>query len=122
MLRIVTLVLANGPGLPMGSAEYRYELGVQLDAGSRLNPEQWYADPNPWPATPHWPGEAPRTGTVQHDKEAGWSLHFDPRPELAGDASVHGVIRTTPSMRPGEYLTILEPDMAEYAYRIVQVA
>lgn len=121
-MRNVSLVLASAPGFPMGSAEHRYELRLQLDPASRLNAELWYNDPEKWPVTRYWPGCPPREGTVQHDQEGGWSLHFDPRPELPGDPSLHCPIRTTPFMRPGEYLTVLEPDMKEYSYRIVSVA
>jgi hypothetical protein len=120
-MRRVMLVLASGPGFPMGSPDHRYDVMLQLDGASRLNPELWYHDKNPWPVIRYWPGAAPREGTVQHDKEGGWSLHFDPRPGLRQDPPLHCPIRTTPFMRPGEYLTILEPDNQEYGYRIVSV-
>ena len=120
-MRKVSLVLASGPGFPLGSADHRYELMLRLDPASRLNAELWYADPAPWPVQRCWPGEEPRPGTVQHDEETGWSLHFDPRPELAGDPSLHCRLLTTPFLRPGEYITLQEPDGGEYGYRIVQV-
>ncbi len=121
-MRTVSLVLASGPGFPLGSAEHRYEVTLELDPASRLNAELWYADPQVWPALRCWPHEPPRQGTVQYDQESGWSLHFGSRPEVPQDPSLHCPIRTTPFMRPGEYLTIQEPDGVEYGYRIVQVA
>lgn len=120
-MRSVSLVLASGPGFPQGSPEHRYELSVRLDATSHMSPEHWQADGKTWPATRLWPGEAPRRGTLVHDPEGGWALHFEARPDLPGDHLLHCPIRSIPFMRPGEYLTILEPDGVEYAYRIVNV-
>ena len=120
-MRTVSLVLASGPGFPSGSADHRYEVTLELDPASRLNAELWYADPQDWPVLRFWPQEEMRRGTVQHDQEGGWSLHFDRRPELPQDVPLHCPIRTTPFLRPGEYLTIQEPDGVEYGYRIVQV-
>ena len=122
VMRQVSLVLASGPGFPHGSPEHRYEVSLDLDANSRMNAELWYADPRPWPAQRCWPGEPPRHGTVQHDEEAGWSLHFPARAEVPGDASLHCRILTTPFLRPGEYITLREPDGVDHGYRIVQVA
>jgi len=115
----VTLVMAAGPGFPGGSPEHRYELEVLLDPAGHLDPAAWLADPNPWPARRHWPGEPTREGDVQHDPETGWSLRFFPAPGEAGDAPLHEVIRGAALMRPGEYLSIREPDGVEYSYRIV---
>ena len=119
----VTLVLASGPGFPNGDPDCRYEIEVTLDGTGRLDPEAWYADPNPWPARRHWRGEWPRDGDVQLDEETGaWSLRFFPKPGEAGEAPPYEVIRTNVPMRPGEYLTIREPDGREYGFRIVSTA
>ena len=120
-MRKVSLVLASGPGFPEGSAAHRYEVSLLLAGDGRLSDQLWYDDPAPWPAQRCWPGEASREGSVQHDKEAGWSLHFDARPDIPGDRSLHCPLRTTPFIRPGEYITLLEPDGQEYGYRIVNV-
>jgi hypothetical protein len=120
-MRSVTLVLASGPGFPLGSPDRRYEVTLELDSSSRLNSDLWYNDTNPWPVTRYWPGQPPRLGTLQYDREGGWSLHFDPRRDIPQDPPLHCPIRTTPFIRPGEYITILEPDRQEYGYRIVSV-
>jgi hypothetical protein len=58
---------------------------------------------------------------VQHDQEGGWSLHFDARPDLPDDHALHCPLLSAPNMRPGEYVTVQEPDGVEFAYRIVNV-
>jgi hypothetical protein len=119
----VTLVLASGPGFPNGDPENRYEIEVTLDSTGHLDREAWFADPNPWPARRHWRDEWPRDGDVQLDEETGaWSLRFFPKPGEAGEAPPHELIRTNVPMRPGEYVTIREPDGREYAFRIVSTS
>ena len=119
----VTLVLASGPGFPNGDPDCRYEIDVALDSTGRLDPEAWFADPNPWPARRHWRDQWPRDGDVQLDDETGaWSLRFFPKPGEAGEAPPYEVIRTNVPMRPGEYVTVREPDGTEFAFRIVSTA
>jgi hypothetical protein len=93
---------------------------VTLDGAGRLDPEAWFADPKPWPARRHWRNEWPRDGDVQLDEETGiWALRFFPKPGEASEAPPYEIVRTNVPMRPGEYLTIREPDGREYAFRIV---
>ncbi len=120
-MRKVTMVLASGPGFPEGSPERRYDLEVSLEAGGVLDPARWQSDPEPWRATRLWPGEAPRRGDVQWDDDTGWWVRFFPGEDSAPDAPVHGVLRPAGSLRPGDYVTIVEPDGQEYGYRIVSV-
>jgi hypothetical protein len=112
---LVTLVMASGPGFPAGSPVHRYEMEVALDSAA------WRADPNPWPARRIWPDGPPRQGDVQFDPEAGWSLSFQPLVGEAADAAPQVLIRHATQFRPGEYVTISEPDGREYGFRIVSV-
>jgi hypothetical protein len=125
----VTLALAHGPGFPDGSPEHRYELRVILDSRGCLDPKAWLADPEPWPTRRTAPGGAVQRGDVQHDPDHGWYVTFVPSGDGGGggggggdpDAPVHHVLHATGPMRPGEYLTITEPDGRDYEYRIVGV-
>jgi hypothetical protein len=119
----VELVLATGPGFPQGSPAHRYTLEVGLTPGGLLDEAAWWADPALWPAERNWPGDQ-RGGTVQLDAETGWSLQIDAGPGPVADAHnapLHAVIRNVGQLRPGEYVTIREPDGIEYAYRVVHV-
>lgn len=118
----ITLVLAWGPGLPEGGPDHRYEMRVALDAQGALDRAAWQADPDPWPVRRAWPGEAERAGEVLLDPDAGWTLRFSRPDQPDADAPLHDVTRAPESLRPGAYLTIREPDGAEYGYRIVGVA
>ena len=118
---LVTLVMANGPGFPQGSADHRYELDVTLTPGGHLDPAAWRADPKVWPATRSWPGSPPRPGDVQWDDDTGWFLSFAQANGEAAAEPLHALIRNAGQLRPGEYLTIREPDGTEYGYRVVSV-
>ena len=118
----VTLVLASGPGRPEGDPEMRYELDVALDPAGHLDPAAWLADPAPWPARRYWPGQGERRGEVLHDPDGGWTLRFFRTESQAPDAPISDVVGVASLMRPGEYVTIKEPDGQAYDYRIVNVA
>jgi hypothetical protein len=118
---LVTLVMASGPGFPAGSPAHRYEIEVALNGMRQLDGAAWRADPNPWPARRIWPDGPPRDGDVQYDPEAGWSLSFQPLAGEAADAAPQVLIRHATQFRPGEYVTIGEPDGRDYGYRIVSV-
>lgn len=118
---LVTLVLANGPGFPLGSADHRYELSVALTPGGQLDVAAWLADPEPWPATRYRPGEAPRPGDVQWDEEGGWSLRIFAQGSSA-DAPLQAQIRNAGQLRPGEYLTIQDQGGPEFSWRVVSTA
>ncbi|WP_149538221.1 hypothetical protein [Siccirubricoccus phaeus] len=119
---LVTLVLAAGPGFPGGSPGHRYELEVTLTADRRLDAAAWAEGGAPWPARRLWPGEGWRQGLLLHDPDTGWALHFPPRPGEAADAAPQALLRQPGQIRPGEYLTIQEPDGRDYGWRVVGVA
>lgn len=120
-LQTISLVLAAGPGFPNGSPDHRYALTVQLDGSGRLTGDMWFADPRVWTATRHWPDDQERQGDIIFDPDHGWSLRFFPRPGEAGDAPLMALTHIADVLRPGEYLTVREPDGRDYSYRIVQV-
>lgn len=119
---MVTLVVAAGPGFPQGSPERRYEIDVALTPGGHLDAQAWHAEPAPWPARRIWPGAPSREGDVQYDPDTeSWSIRLFPAPGTATDAPLHALIRNAGQLRPGEYVTIREPDGTEYSYRVVGV-
>jgi hypothetical protein len=120
----IELVLAGGPGFPDGSPDHRYVLEVALTPGGQLDDEAWFADPAIWPAERIWPGDH-RPGDVQFDRDTGWWLSFQPKNDAAAEADsapLQTPIRGTGPFRPGEYVTIREPDGTEYPYRVVGVS
>lgn len=118
----VVLALSAGPGFPQGSPEHRYEIELALDAAGRPDGAAWDADPEPWRARRVLPGAAPVEGDVQFDPDNGWSIRFYGTAADSPDAPETRFDSGTEPVRPGEYVTVTEPDGAEYAYRVVAVA
>jgi hypothetical protein len=119
---MVTLVVAAGPGFPQGSPNHRYEITVALTPGGQLDAEAWLAGPRPWPARRVWPGGPSREGDMLFDADTeSWSIRLFPAPGEAADAPLHAAIRNAGQLRPGEYVTIREPDGTEFSYRVVSV-
>lgn len=117
----VTLALAAGPGFPEGSAGHRYEIDLALDPAGRPDAAAWASDPEPWRARLVTPGAAPVQGDVQHDPDHGWSIRFFGAAAEGPDAPETRFDWGTEPVRPGEHVTVVRPDGAEFAYRVVGV-
>jgi hypothetical protein len=116
----VTLVRAWSPAAPDGHAAHRITFGMALDAHGGPDAEAWLADPGPWPARREQEGGASLAGDVAHDEE-GWSLRFWPEGTPAPEAPLHRILGGPGWLRPGEVVTIREPNGAEAAWRVVAV-
>ncbi|MFC0410018.1 hypothetical protein [Roseomonas elaeocarpi] len=121
-MALVILSPSGGPGLPEGSPEHRYEINLTLDGGGLPSAEAWQADPAPWLARRIWPGDGLSEGDVQYDPDLGWTLRFFRQPGAADDAPLHAMIQGHLRLRPGEHVTIVEPDGRSNSWRVVGVS
>ncbi|MBW6401532.1 hypothetical protein KPL78_27015 [Roseomonas sp. HJA6] len=117
----VLLALAAGPGFPEGSPEHRYEIELMLDAAGRPDGRAWAADPTPWRAQRIVPDAPPTQGDVQHDPDHGWTIRFYGATPESPDAPESSLEFGAEPVRPGEYVTVTEPDGQAYAYRVVGI-
>ena len=117
----VLLALAAGPGFPEGSPEHRYEVTLALDAAGRPDGQAWAADPAPWRAQRIAPDTTPVAGDVQFEPDHGWSIRFFGAAAEGPDAPETRFEFGPDPVRPGEYVTVTEPDGAAFAYRIVGI-
>jgi hypothetical protein len=118
---LVVLSPSGGTGLPEGSPEHRYEVQLALDPQGFPDSKAWLDDPATWPARRFWPGQGLMDGDVIYDPDMGWALRFFRRNDNPIDAPIQAVIRSSAPCRPGENVTIAEPDGREFAWRIVGV-
>jgi hypothetical protein len=117
----VLLALAAGPGLPEGSPDHRFELTLVLDAAGRPDAAAWRADPDPWPARRMAPDGSAVEGDVRHDPDHGWSVRLIGAAGETEDAPEARFDFGAGPVRPGEHVTVIEPDGTEFAYRVVAV-
>jgi hypothetical protein len=118
----VLLALAAGPGLPEGSPEHRYEIELALDAAGQPDAAAWWADPAPWHARRMAPGLPAAEGDVQYDADHGWSIRFFAAAAEGPDMPETRFDCGAEPLRPGQHVTVTEPDGTAYAYRVVGVA
>ena len=118
----VLLALSAGPGFPDGSPEHRYEIGMVLDAAGRPDGAAWAADPEPWRARRIVPDAAPMEGDVQHDPDHGWSIRFYGAAPDSPDVPESRLVFGPEPVRPGDYVTMTEPDGQDFTYRVVGIA
>jgi hypothetical protein len=119
--RRITLALAAGPGFPDGCVDHRYEMGLALDPAGHPDAAAWQADPEPWRARCFAPDAEPVPGDVQHDPDHGWSIRFFRAAAEGPDAPETRLDFGSEPVRPGEYVTVTEPDGSVWTYRIVAV-
>lgn len=112
-MRVVSMVLAQGPGHPDGDLEDRLELRVLLTPSGHLDAAAWEAGSVPWR------GAQARNSVIRCNElvktSEGWALR-----ELSGDdAPLHRM--TIVIIRPGELASVSQPDGDVMVYRIVAV-
>lgn len=117
----VLLALAAGPGFPEGSPAHRYEVDLALDVAGRPDSVAWAEDPEPWRAQRIAPEAPPVQGDVQFDPDHGWTIRFYRAAPESPDAPEATLAFGPDPVRPGEYVTVTEPDGQEFAYRVVGV-
>ena len=108
----LTMLLAQGPGLPDGDLGDRLVTHLLLNAQGQIDPAAYEADPTPWLATREAPGREPIQGEVSRLDE-GWALQSrrdadDPLWTFEGHV-----------FRPGELVRLGRPDGEELLFRIV---
>ena len=118
----IILSPSGGPGLPEGSPEHRYEMSLVLDEQGQPSASAWLADPEPWQARRIWPVDGLMEGDVQYDPDLGWALRFVRQGDNAVDAPLHAMIQGHVRLRPGENVTVVEPDGRMNGWRVVSIA
>jgi hypothetical protein len=110
----ISLRLASGPGLPEGDPFWGLELTAVLTPEAQIDAIAWELDPEPWPARRFWPDRDDWHGELIRAADA-WALRAkqdDNEPLWLLEGKL---------FRPGEYVTIRQPDGEEWVFRTVGV-
>jgi hypothetical protein len=108
------MLLAYAPDRPNGSTEHGYELSLCLTPTGHLDAHAWAADPMPWRVRRFWPGRE-KVGELIR-VEGGWGFRYGSEAEDEPVYDLEGRV-----FRPGEYVSVREPDGSERQFRIVEV-
>lgn len=108
------MMLAQAPWAPDGDLHDHAELRACLTPQGRLDAEACEAAPDPWVLTRHQPGQPVRAMRLA-PLDGRWglrSLRDDDEPLWTLDAD---------TLRPGEIVTLRQPDGAELLFRVVAI-
>lgn len=107
----VTAVLVRAPALPEGDPGCGVEFDLCLDARGQI--ETGGPPDSPWPVRRYWRDREDWHGALVSTPQ-GWAIRG-----ISEDAPVWGLRARV--LRPGEYLTLVEPSRGEMQFRIVNV-
>ena len=109
----IRLELARTKDFPNGSPAHAYLLHLPLEAGGLIDETALRATPEKATVIRSWPHERDAHGYVIRTK-SGWALSY--RPGEEDDETVFHL--ETHSLRPGDYVTLTEPDGSTLPFRV----
>ena len=110
----ITMLLAQAPWAPNGDLNDQIDLLVQLNPQGHMDAAAYEADPESWVATRIRPGESPRPGRLMR-VDGGWFV----RGPKGDDEPLWDF--TADILRPGEVVSLRQPDGTLLLFRIVAV-
>ena len=121
MLKRIRLELARDEDFPEGSARHGYEFVAPLDEEGRIDAEGFMAARERCRVLRFWGDEEHETGQLVRLRGGAWAFHY----RKAGDIDVEdeeGYRFQTHHFRPGEYVSIREPDEEMRTFRVTRVS
>jgi hypothetical protein len=115
--KTVTLEMARNPSHPEGSSEYGYEFVAPLKADGHIDATAFAKDKARCKVRRFWKGEGDRSGELVHTKEKTWAFSYEPGED--DDETFFRLDRHV--FKPGEYVTIKEPDGSAPTFKVVSV-
>jgi hypothetical protein len=113
--KLVRLELARTPEFPAGSASRAYMLRLPLLDDGLIDETAIRANPGMASVRRFWPNEPDQHGYVIRRGD-GWAFSY-----AVGDDDDEGVYHLeSHPLRPGEYVTLTEPDGGRLPFRVVQ--
>ena len=114
----IRLELARSRDFPEGSPHRGYEFTLPLTAEAKLDVAAFARNPQICTVHRFWEGEDDETEQLTRTRRGGWVFSF--RTGEDDDEPIHRLPDHV--FRPGEYLSVREPDGQLYTFRIVSLA
>jgi hypothetical protein len=112
--KTVRLELARSPRFPNGSPTRAYLLHLPLGEDGLVDLDAFRGSPALATVRRHWPNERDRVGYVIR-RNRGWAFSY-----AVGDGDDEELFHLeSHPLRPGEYVTITEPDGERLPYRVM---
>ena len=118
MLKRIRLELARTHDFPDGSGTRGYEFRLPLTADGHIDAEVWRSEKKNCSVRRFWDGEDDRNGEVHHTRHRTWAFSYVPGEE----DDEHFFHLETHLFKPGEYVSIREPNGETLPFRVAAVA
>lgn len=118
MLKKIRLELARDRDHPEGSRHIGYEFAAPLDAGGRIDADEWRKQRDRTRVRRFRPGEADDIGHLVRKPGGSWAFHYDIDSDEEDDES--GYRFGDHAFAPGEYVSVKEDDHLR-TFKVVRV-
>ena len=118
MLMKIRLELARDHEHPVGAPNIGYEFAAPLDAGGKIDPQEWHKRRDNCRVRRFRPHEPDDIGHLIRKPGGSWAFHYDIHSDEEDDES--GYRFGDHAFKPGEYVSIREDDELR-TFRIVAV-
>jgi hypothetical protein len=116
-LSTIRLELARSHEFPNGSRDRGYEFVAPLTPEGHIDADSFAKSRAQCKVRRFWPGEDDKTGRLHHTRGHRWAFSYAP-----GEDDDERFYRLEQHVfRPGEYITIREPDGRDYTFRVATV-
>lgn len=116
-LSTIRLELARSHDFPSGSRDRGYEFAAPLTQDGHIDAEAFDKARDQCKVRRFWPGEDDKTGNLERTRSQRWVFSYAP-----GEEDDEAFYRLDQHLfRPGEYVTIHEPDGRDYTFRVASV-
>ncbi|MEQ8250077.1 MAG: hypothetical protein RIB41_02470 [Oceanibaculum nanhaiense] len=116
-LKKIRMELGRSAEFPEGSGDHRYEITAPLTADGHLDAEAYKQHKAECRIARFWPGEPIRQGLLIHTRK-GWAFSYEKGEE--DDETLYKLDRHL--FKPGEYVTVAEPDGDAHTFKVVEVS
>lgn len=114
----IHLELAREKDHPEGSGLHGYDLVAPLTDDGHLDAVEWRAERKRCVIRRFWHGEAEQIGELIHTRGGQWAFSYDPT-TADDDETLFRLDRHV--LRPGEYVSVIEPDRQQHTFRITSI-
>lgn len=115
--KTVRLEMARNPRHPEGSSDHGYEFVAPLKTDGHLDATLFAKERERCKVRRFWKGEAEKQGELIHTKDKAWAFSYEPGED--DDERFFKLDRHL--FKPGEYVTIAEPDGSAPTFKVVSV-
>ncbi len=120
MLKRIRMELARDTDFPQGSARHGHDFVAPLDAEGRIDGEEFIKHKARCRVLRFWGDDEHEAGHLAHVSGGNWAFRYERKGDIDVDEEA-GYRFQSHHFRPGEYVSVREPDGELRTFRVVRV-